>query len=92
MIEKKLKKQGVVCVEDVIHEIYTVGPQFKKVNKFLWPFKLSSPRGGFRDIGIPLVLLYRLLLLLFVVLTRRNNCRPSVHRQWRRWQPRKAHQ
>ena len=51
IIENKLKKQGVVCVEDMIHEIYTVGPNFKKVNKFLWPFKLSSPRGGFRDIG-----------------------------------------
>jgi len=51
MIANKLKKQGVVCVEDMIHEIYTVGPNFKKVNKFLWPFKLSSPRGGFLDTG-----------------------------------------
>jgi len=51
MIANKLKKQGVVCVEDIIHEVYTVGPNFKKVNKFLWPFKLSSPRGGFLDVG-----------------------------------------
>jgi len=51
MIANKLKKQGIVCVEDIIHEIYTVGPNFKKVNKFLWPFKLSSPRGGFLDTG-----------------------------------------
>ena len=51
IIANKLKKQGVVCVEDMIHEIYTVGPNFKKVNKFLWPFKLSSPRGGFLDTG-----------------------------------------
>jgi len=51
MIANKLKKQGVVCVEDIVHEIYTVGPNFKKVNKFLWPFKLSSPRGGFLDVG-----------------------------------------
>ena len=51
MIANKLKKQGVVCVEDMIHEIFTVGPNFKKVNKFLWPFKLSSPRGGFLDTG-----------------------------------------
>jgi large subunit ribosomal protein L7e len=54
-------------VEDIIHEIYTVGPNFKqaamavshrtflklrlccsgKVSNFLWPFKLSSPKGGF---------------------------------------------
>jgi len=47
IIEKKLSKYSLICVEDVIHEIYTVGPHFSQVNKFLWPFKLSSPRGGF---------------------------------------------
>eukprot|EP00178_Gracilaria_changii_P019360 TRINITY_DN56179_c0_g1_i1.p1 TRINITY_DN56179_c0_g1~~TRINITY_DN56179_c0_g1_i1.p1 ORF type:complete len:243 (-),score=38.96 TRINITY_DN56179_c0_g1_i1:24-752(-) len=51
MIVEKLSKLGIVCVEDVIHELYTVGPAFKQVNKFLWPFKLSSPKGGFQDIG-----------------------------------------
>jgi len=45
-IENKMGKQGIICVEDVIHEIYTVGPNFKQVNKFLWPFKLSNPKGG----------------------------------------------
>lgn len=35
------------CVADLIHEIYTVGPYFKQANNFLWPFKLTSPRGGF---------------------------------------------
>jgi large subunit ribosomal protein L7e len=35
------------CVEDLIHEIWTVGPNFKKANNFLWPFKLSSPLRGF---------------------------------------------
>ena len=70
-------------MEDIIHEIYTVGPSFKQamawmlcilpvllhaacvsnagcwqdlvdhclscreVSNFLWPFKLSSPKGGF---------------------------------------------
>ena len=33
-------------MEDLIHEIYTVGKCFKEANNFLWPFKLSSPRGG----------------------------------------------
>lgn len=37
---------GIICVEDLIHEIYTVGKNFKVANNFLWPFKLSSPRGG----------------------------------------------
>jgi len=50
IIESKLGKLNVLCVEDVIHEIFTVGPNFKQVNKFLWPFKLSSPRGGFKKV------------------------------------------
>ena len=36
------------CTEDIIHELYTVGPNFKQVANFLWPFKLSAPRGGFK--------------------------------------------
>jgi len=35
-------------MEDLVHEIFTVGPKFKYANKFLYPFKLSSPRGGFK--------------------------------------------
>jgi len=50
VIENKLGKSGIICIEDVIHEIYTVGPNFKQTNKFLWPFKLSSPRGGFNSV------------------------------------------
>jgi large subunit ribosomal protein L7e len=38
---------GVECTADLIHEIVTVGPNFKKANNFLWPFKLSNPKGGF---------------------------------------------
>ena len=48
IIEENLGKYGIVCVEDLIHEIYTVGPNFKQASNFLWPFKLSSPTGGFR--------------------------------------------
>lgn len=33
-------------MEDLIHEIATVGPHFKEANNFLWPFKLSNARGG----------------------------------------------
>ena len=47
MIEKSLGHLDIVCVEDMIHEIVTCGPHFKEVNKFLWPFKLNCPRGGF---------------------------------------------
>lgn len=48
-IERKLKKRASVqCVEDVVHELYTVGPNFKYVSNFLWPFKLNTPTGGWR--------------------------------------------
>jgi large subunit ribosomal protein L7e len=46
IIEGKLGKHGIICVEDLVHEIFTVGPHFKQANKFLWPFKLSAPTGG----------------------------------------------
>jgi large subunit ribosomal protein L7e len=41
----KKGKHGVICVEDVIHELFTVGPNFKQVSNFLWPFKLNNPNG-----------------------------------------------
>ncbi|KAJ1920253.1 60S ribosomal protein L7, partial [Mycoemilia scoparia] len=47
VIEKNLGQYGIICIEDIVHEIFTVGPNFKAVNNFLWPFKLSSPTGGF---------------------------------------------
>lgn len=47
IIEKGLGEKGIVCIEDLIHEIQTVGPHFKEANNFLWPFKLSSPLKGF---------------------------------------------
>jgi len=48
VIEESLGSCGIICVEDLIHEIFTVGPNFKKANNFLWPFKLSCPTGGMR--------------------------------------------
>ena len=48
LIARSLGKFGIICMEDLIHEIYTVGKRFKEANNFLWPFKLSSPRGGMK--------------------------------------------
>merc|ERR1711957_608146 len=47
IVETGLGKFGISCMEDLIHEIWTVGPHFKEANIFLWPFKLSSPHKGF---------------------------------------------
>jgi len=48
VVEQGLGCLGIRCVEDLINEIVTVGPNFKKANSFLWPFKLNSPKGGLR--------------------------------------------
>jgi len=48
IISSNLGEFGVHGMEDIVHEIYTVGPHFKQVSNFLWPFKLSAPSGGFK--------------------------------------------
>ncbi|RWW30192.1 hypothetical protein BHE74_00024648 [Ensete ventricosum] len=48
VIEQGLGKHGIICVEDLVHEIMTVGPHFKEANNFLWPFKLKAPLGGLK--------------------------------------------
>jgi large subunit ribosomal protein L7e len=49
IIEEHLGKHGIICIEDLIHEVVTCGPHFKEVNSFLWTFKLTSPRDGFNN-------------------------------------------
>lgn len=46
VVKAGLGSKGIDCIEDIIHEIYTVGPEFKAVSNFLWPIKLNSPKGG----------------------------------------------
>lgn len=52
IIEKSLGEHDIICIEDLIHEILTVGPHFKEANNFLWPFKLNNPTGGWKNKGI----------------------------------------
>ncbi|KAJ6593137.1 60S ribosomal protein L7 [Mycena capillaripes] len=47
-IEEALSKYNILCVENLVHEIATAGPNFKQVANFLWPLKLSNPSGGWR--------------------------------------------
>jgi len=48
IIEKKLGKCGIICMEDIVHQLYTAGPYFKQASSFLWHFKLNTPNGGWR--------------------------------------------
>lgn len=41
LIEERLSKSNIICVEDLIHEIFTVGSNFKYASNFLWPFKVT---------------------------------------------------
>eukprot|EP01059_Diplonema_ambulator_P023471 TRINITY_DN3898_c0_g2_i2.p2 TRINITY_DN3898_c0_g2~~TRINITY_DN3898_c0_g2_i2.p2 ORF type:complete len:261 (+),score=112.72 TRINITY_DN3898_c0_g2_i2:52-783(+) len=44
-LEKKTKG-NVVCIEDMVNQIFTAGDKFSEVSHALWPFKLSTPNGG----------------------------------------------
>jgi large subunit ribosomal protein L7e len=48
IVDQGLGKFGIISVEDLIHEIMTVGPHFKEANNFLWPFQLKAPLGGLK--------------------------------------------
>lgn len=49
IIAKELGKFDIICVEDLINEIYTCGPNFKAANSFLYHFKLNTPTGGWKE-------------------------------------------
>jgi len=46
-IEQHLGKQGLICIEDLVNEITSVGTHFKQASNFLWPFKLNPPKHGY---------------------------------------------
>lgn len=50
-IEEQLGDVGVICVEDVIHELFNVGQNFDAVNNMIGPFKLNPPRDGYKAKG-----------------------------------------
>jgi large subunit ribosomal protein L7e len=48
IIEKSLgNDHGLICMEDLVHELTGVGELFDVVTKFLWPFPLTSSRSRF---------------------------------------------
>ncbi|NP_001279264.1 60S ribosomal protein L7-like 1 [Callorhinchus milii] len=49
VIEQHLGVHGMICLEDLIHELYSVGRHFKEACNFLWPFKLSVARHAARN-------------------------------------------
>ncbi|NXD12805.1 RL7L protein, partial [Nothocercus nigrocapillus] len=49
LIEEHLGDCGIICLEDLIHEVYSAGKYFQKVTDFLWPFHLSVARHAARN-------------------------------------------
>jgi large subunit ribosomal protein L7e len=48
IIEQALGKEcGVICAEDLVHELCEVGDNFETVANFLWPFSLSHKSSHF---------------------------------------------
>merc|ERR1711991_1103231 len=46
IIENVLGREGIICIEDLIHEIHTVGPNFKKASNFPWALQAEQPHWG----------------------------------------------
>ncbi|CDS43147.1 60s ribosomal protein l7 [Echinococcus multilocularis] len=46
LVESKLGSLGILCIEDIIHELMTLGPHLRDVLGFLCPIKLMRPAGG----------------------------------------------
>ena len=53
IIENTFKDQQLLCIEDVVKQLFECGPHFTDINKFMCPFKLTPPKGGFRRIATP---------------------------------------
>lgn len=45
-IEEIFRNSGIICIEDVVHEVFTCGANFDKVSKALYPFVLPNPKDG----------------------------------------------
>jgi len=43
IIEQALGNHGILCIEDIVNEVATVGPHFKDVTSLLCPFTLNKP-------------------------------------------------
>ena len=48
ILERELgSEHGIICMEDMVHELTSVGDSFDAVTKFLWPFPLTAARSKF---------------------------------------------
>lgn len=56
LIEDHLGGLGVICIEDIVHELFNATENFDKIKEFLLPFRLKAPKGGWeRKTGVSFV-------------------------------------
>jgi large subunit ribosomal protein L7e len=48
-IKDKFNNKDIVCVEDIVNQIYTAGKHFRTVTNGMWHFKVAPPKGGFKQ-------------------------------------------
>lgn len=51
LIEERLEQYGMICTEDLVHEIFTLGENFKHAVAFLKPFNLAPPVTGWGPVA-----------------------------------------
>ena len=51
IVEEKLGGDNIICIEDIIHEISSLGENFNKCNFFLQPFRLNREVSGFSAVN-----------------------------------------
>lgn len=61
LIEDHLGEDGIICIEDIVHELFTVSNNFKNIKKMLTPFVVSieiKKRSVRTNIHFPLFSIY----------------------------------
>ena len=49
IVEEHFGHENILSIEDLVHEILSLGPKFIPITKFLRPFQLTVPPGGFKN-------------------------------------------
>jgi len=48
LVEDSFSAQGLLCLEDLVQELFSAGAHFTEISTFMRPFQLLAPKGGFK--------------------------------------------
>lgn len=49
LVEEHLGEYGILSIDDIVHELATLGPNFKPISQFLAPVAVPRPSKAYRD-------------------------------------------